>query len=129
MRVRGGAGHDEGHAAVGTGDRRDPGGRVGDDGSVERPDLGEDVQRVERGSRLAVGIAHVGLEGVAEAAVGVAVGAEGVQHGPDRRPVQVHREPMALEQAGVREDEPLGGGDVDGGVERDAQRSSTSGRR
>jgi hypothetical protein len=50
---------------------------------------------------------------MAKAAVGVAVGTERVDHGSDRRAVQKYRQPVAFQQSGVGEDEPLGGVDVD----------------
>jgi hypothetical protein len=63
--------------------------------------------------RLAVGSADVGLQAVAEAPVGVAVGAERGEDRRGRRPVQEDRQPVAVENTGVRVDEPLGGVDVD----------------
>ena len=109
---RGGRQHER-HPAVRIGDGRDPGGCIGDHRIVERPDLRQHVERMQRRGRLALGRAHVGLEGVTEAAVGIAVRAQRIEDGCDRRAVQEHGQPVPVEQPRVGEDEPLGGADVD----------------
>jgi hypothetical protein len=103
----------ERHATVGFGDRRDPAGGISHHRVVKRPDAGEHLQCVERRGRLALGGADVGLEPVPESAIGVAVGAKRVEDRCDRCAVQQHCQPVAVEHAGVGEDEPLSGVDVD----------------
>ncbi|MDQ6804191.1 MAG: hypothetical protein M3065_04340 [Actinomycetota bacterium] len=66
-------------AAVWGGDPRDDSARIAGELAVRRAGLVEDLKRVERQRRLACGAAQVGLERVAESAVGVAVAAQGLQ--------------------------------------------------
>ena len=109
-----GRGQHERHTAVRLGDRGDPRGRAGDQRVVERLDAREHVEGVEHRGRLARGIADVGLEGMTEPAVGIAVGAQCVEDRVDRRPAQQDRQPMAVEETSVRVDEPLRCIDVNG---------------
>jgi len=107
-------GQHERHAAVGIGDARDPGGGIGDHWIVERVDLGKHVEGVERRDGLALGGSHVGLQRVTEAAIGIAIGAERVEDGLDRRATQEASRSVPVEQTGVGEQEPLGGNEIDG---------------
>jgi hypothetical protein len=108
-----GRGHHERHPTVRLGDRGQPRGRAGDHRLVQPADLVQHLERMERGGRLALGSANVGLERVAEPAIGVAVGAQRVEHRGDARAVEEDGEPVPVEQAGVGEDEPAGGVGVD----------------
>ncbi len=108
-----GCGQDEWEPAVRIGDAPDPGRCIRDHRIVERTDFGQHLQRMERRGRLALGGTHVGLQGMAEAAGGVAVGAQRLEDRRMRRAVEEHRQAVAVEQAGVGKDELLGSIDVD----------------
>ena len=73
----------------------------------------QDLHRGLDADGLAGGRAHVGLDRVAEAAVVVAEGAQGVEDGLLRPAVEAVREAAALEDAGVGVEEAAGGVEVD----------------
>jgi hypothetical protein len=78
-------------------------------GGDDRRDVGEDLEGVPRRSRLALGRAQVGLEPVAVAAVGVAVGAHGVEGVLGARAREEQLEAPPVEQAGMAGQEPARG--------------------
>jgi hypothetical protein len=67
---------------------------------------------MQRRGRLAHRGANVGLERVTETAVRVAVRTERVENRFNRCGVQKYGQPVAVEQASIGENEPLGGIDV-----------------
>ena len=95
-------------AAVVAGDRGQPVGGAAIISSSWTPTSWRISSAVWIADGLAVRRAHVGLDRVAEAAVGVAVGAQGLRRRARVRPaVEQVREAVALEQAGVGVDEGL----------------------
>ena len=70
--------------------------------------LVEDPQRLLGGGGLGAGRAAVGLEPVAEAAVGVAVGGDGVAHGRGVAAAEQALEAAAVEDAALGREELLG---------------------
>ena len=70
--------------------------------------LVEDPQRLLGGGGLGAGRAAVGLEPVAEAAVGVAVGGDGVAHGRGVAAAEQPLEAAAVEDAALGREELLG---------------------
>ena len=70
--------------------------------------LVEDPQRLLGGGGLGAGRAAVGLEPVAEAAVGVAVGGDGVAHGRGVAAAEEPLEAAAVEDAALGREEVLG---------------------
>ena len=83
-------------------------------GVVVDADLVEDLHGRVDPDRLAVRRAHVGLDRVAEPAVGVAMGAQGLHDRLGVAAVRAGAQAVAVEQAAVGLDE--GGGGVDVGV-------------
>ena len=102
-----------GHPAVGQGDRGDPVGGGVEHRVVGHAGLEHHLQRLEGGGGLAPGASHVGLERVAEPAIGVAVGAKGGQERLGRGAVEQGGQTMALEDPAVGVDELSGCVEVD----------------
>jgi hypothetical protein len=79
---------------------------------AEAIDLVEDAQRRVDGQGLAQRPAQIGLERVAEAAIGVLVGAQRREHGLGRAALEQVQIAPAVDQPGIGPDEGLGGGAV-----------------
>jgi len=95
----------EGRPAPGRGDRLQPVTRAPDQGVVPRVGLVHDPKRHLDGQRLAAGGAAVGLEGVPEPAVVVAVGGHRVPHRLGGAVAEQPLEPAPVEDPRVRGDE------------------------
>ena len=111
MRCRGG--EDERHPAVPIGDRSDPGPGALDHRIIERSHLGQDLESRQRRSRLALRGADVGLQGMAETAVGITVGAERFEDRCHLSAAQKDGQSVTFEHSRVGKDEPLCCADVD----------------
>ena len=107
-------GVDEGGPALGGRGALEPVARARGERVVPRAGLVERTQGDRDGRRLAPRTAAVGLERVAEAAVAVGVGGDGVADGLRRAVLEEPLEAAAVEHAGVAGEEVLGGGEVGG---------------
>jgi hypothetical protein len=98
----------ERQSAVGQADRRQPVAQVDGSRRRDRGDVREHLEGVQRGARLALGGAQIGLESPAIAAVGIAVA---VERGQGRRRVAVAKDQLeaaAVQDASVRAHERRG---------------------
>jgi hypothetical protein len=68
---------------------------------------------VQRGGRFAFGVADVRLERVAEAPIGISIGAERRENRRDGAIMQEHGHTVPVQQASIGENELLCGFDVD----------------